>query len=195
MIIGLTGKTGSGKTTAALLLEENGFFICDTDKIARDILSPSSDVLYRVCEVFGTDIVKNGVLDRKLLAKRAFKDAESTEKLNNLTHPAILEKSFSQIDLALSHGYEFAVLDAPALFESGADKRCDFIVTVAAPESVRLARILERDNITLSQAEERIKAQKEDGFYTDRADFVIINDGKRDMGEQIQKLIALLKNR
>ncbi|MDD6021579.1 MAG: dephospho-CoA kinase [Acutalibacteraceae bacterium] len=194
MIIGLTGKTGSGKSTVAGLLRKMGFYVCDADLVAREVMEKGSALLPKLAEAFGGDIInENGELDRKKLAARAFSGRSETEKLNALTHPAIIEKSFAEMKNALDNGYKAAFFDAAALFESGAASRCDFTVCVTAPESVRFSRIIERDGLSPDEAERRMNAQKADDFYTGRSDFVIDNSPGRDLASQVGELVRLLK--
>lgn len=176
MIIGLTGQTGSGKSTLCQYLEENGFYICSCDEIAKEVRS-DKETAFKIAEAFGHDLLlENGELDRKRLAARAFSSKESISKLNAIMHPAILSLAFERINNALKNGFEFAVLDAPQLFESGAEKGCDFIVSIIADRDERLRRILIRDEISEQEALSRISVQYDDGFYTEKSDYVIVNN-------------------
>ena len=164
-VIGLTGKTGAGKSTVAAFLEEKGCFIIDGDKIARDILLPGEPAVKELARAFGEDIIlPDGNVDRRRLASRAFADRESTDKLNAVTHPRITERFVADINKAEKEGFSVAVIDAAALLESDCKRLCSFFVVVTAPEEVRLERILKRDGITKEQALTRIKAQKASAF-------------------------------
>lgn len=190
MIIGLTGKTGSGKSTVSIMLRSLGFFVCDADIIARRVIEKGSPLLEKIADEFGQDVISaDGDLDRPKLAERAFASAEMTEKLNSLMHPAILEMSFAEIENALNMGYKAAFYDAAALYESGADKLCDKTVCVWAPDSVRLERIMNRDGLSKEKALERMNAQHPDSFYSERADFIIDNSPGNSLSEQVTQLI------
>lgn len=195
MIIGLTGQTGSGKSTVCTILEKNGFYICDCDKISKEVMADGASLLYVLAHAFGDDILDGNHLNRRLLADKAFKEKDTTELLNSLTHPAILKKCKEDMANALANGYEHAVLDAPTLFESGADKLCDYIVSVCAPENVRLQRILLRDKIPIEHAKTRMGAQKEESFYVEKSDFVVKNYPPNDLDEQVRQLVENIKNK
>lgn len=193
MIIGITGKTGSGKSTVCAILRDMGCFVCDADKIAHRVMEKGSPLLKKIADTFGKDTVDPyGNLDRAKLAERAFATKEATEKLNRLTHPAILEVSFKEIENAIDNGYKLCFYDAAALFESGADKKCDFTVCVQAPPEVRLERIMVRDGLTKEKALERMNAQKSDNYYSEKADFIIDNSPDKNLVQQVEKLVRQL---
>lgn len=193
MIIGLTGKTGSGKSTVSNMLRDMGFFVCDADKIARQVVEKGSPLLEKLSDEFGEDIINSdGTLNRSKLAEKAFATKERTEKLNSLMHPAILEKSFAEMQSALNSGYKAAFYDAAALYESKADKLCDKTVCVHAPAEVRLERIIKRDDLTTEKALERMNAQNPDSYYSSKADFMIDNSPDKNLSEQVKELIRQL---
>ena len=128
------------------------------------------------------------------MAQRAFKDKKSAEKLNEIMHPAILSLAFERINNALKNGFEYAVLDAPQLFESEAEKDCDFIVSVIADKEERLRRILKRDGISREEALSRIAVQHDDSFYIEKSDYVIVNDEYGALKEKAKALIRALKD-
>jgi len=196
MILGLTGKTGAGKSMVSSLLKERGCYIIDADKVAREVLFPDSPVIGKLKETFGEDIVKyNGEVDRKLLAQKAFSSREETEKLNAITHPAIREKILDEIEIAKIEEYEVCVIDAAALLESRIRNDCDYIAVVFAPMDVRLKRIIERDNMSVTDAKRRIDAQKDDEFYLRNADIIIINDGVTDFQNELDKLFNFIESK
>lgn len=175
-IFGLTGKTGAGKSTVALKLKALGGYVIDGDLIARNITQKGKPALTELAKVFGCDIIEeDGTLNRKLLASRAFKDKESTAKLNEITHPLIKEEFEDELRLAEKDGYPFALIDAAALLESSCKDLCEKIIVVTAPENIRLQRILERDSITKEQALTRMNAQFPDEYYFEKADIIIRN--------------------
>ena len=175
-VYGLTGKTGAGKSTVAEKLEKMGFCVIDGDKIARSITEKGKPAISMLANEFGCDIIEDdGSLNRKLLASRAFKDRESTAKLNAITHPIIKAEFEKELRKAEEEGFSFAVIDAAALLESSCKDLCEKIIVVTAPEEIRLSRILLRDGITKEQALIRINAQFPDEYYNEKADILIRN--------------------
>lgn len=171
IIVGLTGPTGAGKSSAAVLCEKLGVKHINCDIIARKATEKGQDGLNAVVTVFGDDILNtDGTLNRKALAEKAFKNAESTELLNKTLLPIIKKMVLTEIDC------DKVLLDAPTLFESGIDEICSKTVAVLADKEIRLNRILARDNITTEQALLRINAGKSDDFYKEKCDFVIYNN-------------------
>ena len=179
-ILGLTGPSGAGKGVLAQRLHDaHGFVWIDTDAVYHDLTSAPSPCLDELQSAFGTGIIKQGALDRPALASIVFaKDAkDKLELLNRITHKHVMEKSRRQIDAAQQSGARGAVLDAPLLFEAGADALCTHTAAVLADRAVRLHRIITRDGLTEQAAQKRLDAQKSDDFYRQRADFVIYNNG------------------
>ena len=185
-IIGLTGLTGAGKSTVAQKLIAYGCYHIDADKVAREVINNNENVKNKLKKRFGNDVINaDGTTNRPLLASRAFADEESTNALNEITHPAVIEEIKSIIKDMEEVGYRGIIIDAIALFESGLDSLCDFNVTVIAPKEIRLERIMKRDNITEEKALERINAQKDESFFTSRADFVLWNYPPYDINVEI----------
>ena len=177
-VIGLTGPPGAGKSTAAEVWRQMGLPVIDCDALARQVTQPDSPCLEALTEAFGDDIRRpDGTLDRALLAQRAFAAPDATARLNAITHPAILALIRQRLEDAADAGYGTAVLDAPTLFEAGADALCDTVVAVLAPTGQRLARIQARDNLTPEQAQRRMAAQQPDGFYARPGVQVLHNAG------------------
>ncbi|MBR2893690.1 MAG: dephospho-CoA kinase [Clostridia bacterium] len=193
LTIGLTGKTGAGKSTAALYLKEKGCHIIDGDVIARQITEKGSPVLLQLQQAFGEDILdEKGELIRKRLAERAFSSRQGTALLNSITHPEIKRRCQKEIALAKSMDCKAAVIDAAALLEGDCKELCEKIVVVTAPEDIRLERILARDAITRQQAATRIKAQRDDEYYFSQADIIIRNYPPYDIQDELLRLEELI---
>ena len=164
-LIGLTGQSGAGKSTVSRVFAEKGAHIIDADAIVAQLYNAQSPCLKTVAACFGADILrKDGTLDRRLLASRAFADAESTALLGRLVHPFVTARLFE-----LLRGAEgVVVFDAPQLYEAGADIICDAVIAVVADKGRRMARIIARDGITEEQAESRLQAQLSERFFREK---------------------------
>ena len=197
MVLGLTGQSGSGKSTVCKLLRkrcpEDLVFI-DCDLVARQVVEPGTRCLEEIGSVFspyadGSLLLENGGLNRRKLGGIVFTNKELLQKLNDTIFPYIREEIDRQIELLLPQ-YRLVILDAPTLFESGADSRCEKIVSVIAPHTQRVQRICKRDGITEEAAKARLASQYDDRFYIRQSDFVISNS--RDIPYIQQQLDRML---
>ena len=183
-LIGVTGPTGAGKGYVCRLLEQAGLHPVDCDRVYGQLTVPGAPLLQDLAAAFGQEIIKDGALDRKTLAAKAFATPAATEKLDQVTHPAVLDACVQQAKIP-------AVLDAPQLFESGADALCAYTLAVTAPEDTRLARIMERDSIDRAAARLRMQAQPAADFYTEKCTFTVTNDG-RDIKSQVDRILEAI---
>ncbi len=172
IVIGLTGTTGAGKSSCSKIAEDLGYKVIDCDKTARKATEKGTEGLKALAEVFGKEILlADGSLNRKALAAKAFASKEKTELLNKTLLPFIVMLLKKEI----KGGY--VLLDAPTLFESGMNDICTKTVAILADREVRLKRIIERDNLTIKEAETRVSAGKPYEFYKQKTDYVIFNNG------------------
>ncbi len=193
-LVGLTGKTGAGKSTVSNYLKEKGAYIIDGDIVARKVLVDNADLLKKLKAEFGCGIIDpNGALNRRALAKEAFSTPEKTEKLNSIMHPAINDFIFAEAEKAFSD-YDVVIVDAAAIIESGFTEKSDYLIVVHAPVEIRKERIIKRDGLTEADADVRINGQKDDDFYLSRADFIFNNFMPYDTEEQFSQLEKELFN-
>ncbi len=174
-IIGITGGTGGGKTSALGALKKLGALVIDCDAVYHELLQNSADMIGTLDARF-PGVVKDGALDRKALGQIVFNDAEALEALNNITHAFVGVEVDRRLSAWAAGGGELAAVDAILLIESGLAEKCDIIIGVTAPPEVRVKRIMERDGISEDYARMRISAQKPDSFYYDNCDYVLISD-------------------
>lgn len=180
--IGLTGQTGAGKGYVCKYLKALGFHILDSDKFVSKIYESNPRLFSRLSAEFGQDIIVNNSVDRKKLAQIVFTDTKKLDMLNSIVHPEV-------ISLCEKSAVIPSVLDAPQLFEAKARDKCYKVISVTAPEKIRLERIMSRDGITGEQAQRRIAAQLDEEYYKNNSDFVINNDGTQDIKKQIDKIL------
>ena len=196
-LIGLTGGIGSGKSTVAELLVQEGWVLVDADRIARDIVEPGQPALTELAEAFGQDILlPDGSLDRGLLASRAFASAEKTAVLNSITHPRIQEETQARFEAARQGGAEFVVYDMPLLVDKGLHGDMDATIVVDVDAEERVRRLVEYRGLEETDARRRIAAQIPDDVRRAAADFVIDNNGPRDkLDAQVAEVAGKLRAR
>ncbi len=190
MILGLTGFSGAGKSTVAAILKEHGFYHLDCDALVHCEVYSDPNVLQALSKVFGNHIVADGTLDRIALRHCVMGDADALDTLNRTVRPYILsyiEKHLRQ------HADENVILDAPLLFESGLEKRCDKVLSIIAQPDLAMKRIIARDSLSKEDAERRLKSQHSAEFYAERSDFVVYNDGDlQSLKNQIESILSTL---
>ena len=181
-ILGLTGPTGAGKTRLSEIFRHKGFPYVNADELYHSMLTPPSQVLDAIRKTFGDKFFDdNGELCRKALGRYVFSSPERLEALNAAVLPLVIEKLTAIAEEYKKMGAALLIIDAPTLFEAGYDRSCDLTVSVLASKELRIERISRRDGISEYDALLRTDAQKDDSFYYERSDFVIINDGDEDM--------------
>ena len=191
LVIGLTGPSGAGKSTVGQILSTYGLPVLNADSIYHTLLTPPSECLSDLTECFGRGILApDGTLNRKALAAIVFDDPKDLEKLNHITHSYVLRDMRKNLKKLRDEGVPAAVFDAPQLFESGADRECNIVISVIAPEEIRLQRIQERDGISEEAALKRIRAQKSERFFRTHSDYVIENALSTDaLLPQVRKIL------
>ena len=190
-IIGLTGPTGAGKSNLTQTAQNLGFKVIDCDKVARQAVVKDSEGLKALVKVFGADILlKNGELDRKALARKAFSTPENTERLNKTLFPFITKLVEKEFDCDL------VLLDAPTLIESGLDSKCHKVIGIWADPEIRLERICQRDNLSLEDAKIRLNAGKDESFYKENTDVLIYNNGDiSEFRKEFEEILTEIKER
>lgn len=191
-IIGLTGGIGAGKSTVSDYLRNKGYVILDADQIAHEITEKGNPVLKKIAETFGAEmIMDDGNLDRKKLASVVFSNQEKKEQLEEITTKRVVEIIGERLDELRQHGnYDIIFVDAPLLFESGADKLTELVWMVTADDEVRIARVMERDHASREEVVRRIANQMDNHEKIRRAQEVIDNSqGKEELYQQIEELL------
>lgn len=189
MILGLTGHSGSGKTTAAKIFERLGFYHLDCDRLVHTRVYTDPQVLSALRTVFGDSVVGEGAVDRRALASIVFSSEEQYNRLMSTVMPFI--KSAILADIA-AHPAADVLLDAPALFEFALEQVCD--KTVAVVSDMAIPRILARDGISEKEAAARLSHQQPQSFYSERCDFVIRNNGTLcELEAEIEKICKIIE--
>ncbi|WP_264523649.1 MULTISPECIES: dephospho-CoA kinase [unclassified Flavobacterium] len=188
-VIGLTGGIGSGKTTIANYFAEMGVPLYIADDEARKVMQ-SENIVQQIRTTFGDSLFENNVLNRAKLAEIVFNDAEKLAALNAIVHPAV--KADFELWLLKNKKYQYVIYEAAILFESGRYKDCDVIVTVTAPEELRIERVIKRDKTTREQVLSRMQMQWNDEKRISLSNFVINNSNLKIAKEEVVKILKIL---
>ena len=186
MIIGLTGGIASAKSTVSALLVSKGARLVDADVIAREVMLPGHEVLAAAVKQFGSEILSSdGTLNRGKLGDIVFQDPAALQALNNLTHPAIRREIKERMNsMEEEDPKKLTIVDIPLLFESGLENMFHEILVVYVPREVQIARLMERNGLSLEQAEARLNAQMDIEAKRNKADYIIDNSGELAHTEQ-----------
>ena len=175
-VIGITGPTGAGKTTALREVERLGGAVIDCDAVYHELLEQDAVLQARLEELFGPLRDEGGKIDRKKLGRIVFGDPARLEQLNAVAQKATVDKTRALVKGCREQGRALAAIDAIALLESGLKELCDVTVAVVAPARVRVARIMARENLSQEYAWSRVKAQKPESYFVQGCDHVLVND-------------------
>ena len=194
-IVGITGRSGCGKSSATKFLAGQGYPCIDADLIARQILLPDSPCLAALRERFGDDILDtNGTLQRRLLADRAFATPEGTRALTDITQPEILRRIEEELTIARASGAAVAFVDGAVIVGTPFQARCDALLLITAPYEISVARICTRDNISPEMARRRLDAQTPLETLRAAATREIVNDGTPEQLEaKIREILQALE--
>jgi dephospho-CoA kinase len=176
LFVGLTGGIGSGKSTVGRLLAERGAVIVDADVLARDAVEPGTPGFERVAERFGSDVIRDGDIDRAALADIVFGDPVARKDLEGIVHPEVGRLLMETLDRHRDTD-DIVVFDAPLLMEGGFADAADVLIVVVAPREEQIARLIRDRRMALEEAEARIAAQSSNDEKVAKADIVIDNSG------------------
>lgn len=177
-IVGLTGMSGAGKTTACEVFAECGFSVINCDTVSRIVVERGRPALNELKKRFGEEaVLSDGSLNRKYIANLIFSDEKERLAFNEIIYPYISYEMIITAVKYIEQGKRCILLDAPTLFESGTDCFCDVIVSIVADREKCLKRIQKRDNLTYKEAENRLSSQFPPEFYREKSDFCVENKG------------------
>ncbi len=189
--IGITGGIGSGKTTVAKIFEVLGVPVYYSDDAAKRLMNEDDALQQKLIENFGATIFENKQLNRSLLASIVFNDPEKLSLLNSIVHPVTIAdaekwmKGFSNND---SKETPYAIKEAALIFESGAQKKLDYVIGVNAPYKLRLQRAMQRDHLSKEEVEARIAKQMDETKKMNLCNFIITNDEDQLLIPQVVEL-------
>jgi dephospho-CoA kinase len=196
IVLGITGNIGMGKSTVACMFEELGAIRIDTDALVSRLLA-EPDIIRQVCDLFGDHVLRNGALDKRLIAHVIFSNSKLRLALENILHPRVFEEVDRLIaELSQTKGPSLIVVEAPVLFERGYQNRFDSVLTVHTTEETALKR-LEQKGMSRIEAQHRMESQFPIAMKIEKADLTVDNNGTleetRQYVQQIYDLLMLLE--
>ena len=189
-VIGICGRSGSGKSYVCSVFVSFGGYHIDTDAVYHRLLEPAdgelSECASAIAKKFGDDVVRDGAIDRRRLGAIVFSDKKKLSSLNKIAHKFIKTET---VRLIRECDSPFVLVDAPLLFESGFNAMCDFTVCVSANEATCIERICRRDGITKAEAKRRLSSQIGSLELKKMCDFSVNNSAGRDVTPDVRKIL------
>ena len=189
-LVGLTGGIASGKSTVATMLRELGAEIINADELAREIVQPGQDPWKEIIAAFGNEILRDDqTIDREKLGQTIFQSAEARKKLESITHPRIRALAQLKAQKLAAEGAEMVIYEAPLFFETQAHLWIRPVILVTCDVAVQKRRLRERDGLTETEINQRLKAQMPLEAKRRLADVIIENNGDlEDLRRQVQEV-------
>ena len=184
-LVGLTGGIGSGKTTIANFFKELGVPIYIADTEAKALMNRSKVIKRKLIALFGDNAYQNGKLNRDFLSKQIFNDKDLLQKMNAIVHPKVASHFKRWVK---KQEAPYVISEAAILFENGSYKKYDYIITVTAPEEVRLKRVMSRDNSSKEKVKSVMNNQWKDEEKIKLSDYVIQNINLEEAKAQVLQI-------
>ena len=187
--IGIAGGIGSGKSVVANILQQMGFPVYDSDSRAKALTQTNADIRQQLTAMFGDNLFKNNVLDKKALSQLIFSSDTNLKAVNAIIHPVVVG-DFATWTTRQNAAAVF--LESAILMESGLYQKMDKIILVTTPEKLRIDRVMKRSQLSEKEIQQRMQMQKTEETLADKADFVILNDEKHLLIPQVHSILQKL---
>jgi len=195
IVLGLTGSIGMGKSTAAGMLRSLGVPLFDADLVVHRLLTRSGAAVRPVSAAFRGVEAEAGGIDRVLLGQRVFTDPAALKRLETILHPMVVGEEKRFLARLRARRVPLAVLDIPLLFETGAERRCDYVLVVSAPALVQQQRVMRRPGMTEIRLDAVLRNQMPDHRKRQRADFVVPTGAGRSLTlRRLKSIVRLLRD-
>jgi len=196
IVLGLTGSIGMGKSTAAAMLRRLGVPLFDADLVVHGLLAPSGAAVSAVSAAFPGVETEAGGIDRVLLGQRVFTNPAALRPLEEILHPMVAAEEKRFLARSRARRVALVVLDIPLLFETGAERRCDYVLVVSAPALVQRQRVMRRPGMTEIRLAAILRKQVPDRRKRQRADFVVPTGAGRGVTlRRLKAIVRLLRKR
>ncbi|MBL7703450.1 MAG: dephospho-CoA kinase [Ferruginibacter sp.] len=183
--IGITGGIGSGKSTVAKVFEVLGIPVYNADTAAKKLMNENAELKEKIKQHFGNDVYKNEKLDNKYLAQIVFSSEEELDILNSIVHPVTINDANEWMQ---KQSTPYTIKEAALLFESGAAELLDYVIGVTAPASLRIQRVMHRDNSSREEVMARMNKQMDEDIKMKLCNFIITNDEQQLLIPQVLAL-------
>ena len=190
-IIGLTGGIGSGKTTIAKMFEKLGVPVYYADDEAKKLMNSSDKIKEKLIDLFGENTYINDVLNKEFIASIIFNDKSKLNEINSIVHPEV-EKHFK--NWTENQTSKYVIQENAIIFENSSQNRFDYIITVTAPDDVKIQRVIKRDHTSSKKVLERMRNQLDDKFKIKNSFFVINNILLEDSEKEVKRIHAILNS-
>ena len=182
MKIGIAGGIGSGKSYVCQALRQRGYEVYDCDAAAKRLIRTSPDIRRKLTALIGPDTydAETGEFNKAAVARFLLASEANAQAIDAIVHPAVFR------DFEAS-GLDW--LESAIMFESGINRLMDIVIAVVAPKELRIQRVMERDHISREKVLEWMSRQYPQREVIQRADFVLVNDGKANIEHQLNKII------
>ena len=191
LVLGLTGSIGMGKSTTAAMFRDEGVPVHDADAAVHELYCGAA---VGPVETAFPGVTRDGAIDRDRLRTRVLGNAEALRRLEGIVHPLVRAARDTFLAEARARGESAVVLDIPLLFETGAERDCDRVVVVSAPEAVQKARVLARPGMTEPQFSAILAKQMPDAEKRQRADWIIDTGSGFDVArDSVRRIVAEIR--
>ena len=181
-VLGLTGGIGSGKTTVAKMFKALDVPVYNADQAAKILMYSSKELKHKIKQLLGEDAYKQNELNKEFISEKIFNNKVLLTHINALVHPEVTLDFNSWLSMQTS---AYVVKEVAVLFETAAEDQFDYILTVTAPEALRIKRIIERDHTSLAKIKAVMSNQLQDSEKTAKSHFMILNIDWDDTQKQV----------
>jgi dephospho-CoA kinase len=188
--LAVTGNMGCGKTTICEMLISQGIPVYFSDNRAKELMNQDQSLIQHIQKRFGKESYRNGLLNRKWLAERVFKDSKALNDLNNLVHPVVHQ---DYIEWVNQQSQDVVAYESAIVLEHGNEGKFDAVILVSCPEKLRLERIQQRDDLTKEEIRSRTRFQWSDEKKRKLADHVIENINLSETEQQVKTVLSLIR--
>ena len=188
--LAVTGNMGSGKTTICEMLISQGISVYFSDNRAKELMNQDQSLIEHIQKRFGKESYRNGLLNRKWLAERVFKDSKALNDLNNFVHPVVHQDYLEWVN---QKSQDIVAYESAIVLEHGNEGKFDVVVVVSCPEKLRLERIQQRDGLTQDEIQSRTRFHWSDERKRKLADYVIENINLSQSEQQVKTVLSLIR--